>query len=339
MKRKVGFVLSGGGLSGAYTVGHLKAVTAKGIKPKYLQGVSVGSLTGAEYLISGVEGVEKKWLNVQTLGQSSIFNRKDIPFNMRSSSLFGNQRAFNLLIKDLDFQALVDSPVEFQIITAREATKTRKVFSNRDEKIKKDPSQLGKILLASIGLPGFLPPVLVNGEWHSDGNVFKLSEAIRAKCDTIFIFLNHPITVEEHEEKDFGKMKWYQRFVLGMQILNQMLIIGEVKRAVEAGYELIQNNPSPVFDDVIKRPLLKQIKRKAKKLTDDIDEVVHGDVALGKIFTQDQIALITPSNAIASLYTIGLKQPDPKIGHPGDVTAAIEECSTFPDSFWKQVRI
>lgn len=335
---KVGFILSGGGFAGAYTVGFLKALAARGIKPKYVQGVSVGTLTAAKFIGTdcNAEEVEKKWLEIQSLGPSSIFNKRDILPNMRSSSLFNSKRAYELLVKDLDLKAIIDSPIEYQIVTLNNGQKRQEIFSNRDEKVKNNPALLEKIFLAAIGLPGFLPPVLIDGEWHSDGLIFRLAEAIKAKCDTIFIFLNNPLTPQEGE-KEIGKARWYQRLIFGLQIENNLLIIKEIKRAVEYGYKLIQNNPIPVFDNVYHGGLPKKIQQGIKKLAKDLKEASAND-NIEDIFAQNRIITLTPAHHITSLYTVGFKQPDPKICHPGDITAAIEQCFTALDAnFWKKL--
>lgn len=352
---KTAFIFSGGGFTGAYSVGFLKALTAKGIRPDFVQGVSVGSINAAKFLESGVEELEKRWLKIQELGPSSIFDSpifhsanfefklrnwrhwKNLILKLRSPAICDNDRLFKLLIRDLDFQAIVDSDIEFQVITFNKSKNTQEVFSNRDDRVRKNPPLLGQAILASCSLPFFLPPVLINGEWHSDGQTFKLKEAINAKCDTIFLFLNNqfgPLKL------DFGNLKSYHLLLLELQTMNNSLAKKGIKRAVENGYELIQNNPSPEFDDVVNIKPAKKLKRTAKKIVDDVAEAVTDDnVELKNIFARHRIIAFTPPSIISSYFTLGFKQPDPKNNYPGDMTAGIEECFSLDKRFCKQLGI
>src|SRR3989344_5478739 len=99
---KVGFVFNGGGLTGCYSIGFAKALAAKGIKPDYVQGISVGALTSAKLMSKkwNIEYVEKLWLKIQGLGPSSIFNKWDISKNVPlfRPSIFNEQNIYNLII-------------------------------------------------------------------------------------------------------------------------------------------------------------------------------------------------------------------------------------------------
>ncbi len=220
---KIGIVFNGGGLTGFYSVGFVKALIAKGIKPDYVQSVSVGALTATELVANNwsVEGAENIWLKIQTLGPSSIFNGWEVPKNAArlKPSLYDDNRVLKLVVQNINFQAVIDSPIKYHIIVNNRNKKKSVAFSNhdkilKDEAEKKNFSRLEKIHLAAIGLYGFLPSVLIDGDWYGDGMSFMLSEAIKARCDTIFILFNNRF---EPTSINYGELPFYQQFISGFR--------------------------------------------------------------------------------------------------------------------------
>ncbi len=332
---KIGFVLCGGGFAGAYSVGFLKALTGMGIKPDIIQGVSAGVLNGYKYVEGGgnIELLEKKWLEVQQLGPSVFFNWHDIIRRLNKPSLYKNEQLFNRLIKSMDIEAILESAIDFQIVTINESRNRRIIFSNRDEKIKQNPELLATAALASISIPGVLPPVLIDGEWYSDGQTPKLREALKAKCDTIFLLSNRQFAFKESrsQETESGKWSWTQRLAYGYMMSNDSWVVKEIKYLVERGYTLIENCPSPVFDDV--RSLPKIVQQKIKKVVDGVAGVVSAENLedAEHALMPHRIVVLTPPKPIASLYTISFNQPKPKTRYPGDITTAIEQCANAMD--------
>ena len=77
---KVGVVFGGGGFGGAYSVGHVKALAAHGVKADFVQGVSVGVMNAAKLVETNwdVAALEEKWRTVERLGASAIFRKTEI---------------------------------------------------------------------------------------------------------------------------------------------------------------------------------------------------------------------------------------------------------------------
>ena len=116
---KVGMIFNGGGLAGCYSAGFVKALADKGIRPDYVQGVSVGALTSAKLISTNwnVDETIKLWMKIQELGPSSIFNKWDLKTAiLMRQALFHEQGIWNLAIKDINCQALVDSPIKYHVI-------------------------------------------------------------------------------------------------------------------------------------------------------------------------------------------------------------------------------
>lgn len=323
---KVGFIYCGGGYTTAYEVGFTKAVLEKGIKPEFVQGISSGSLNAAKLVENGwnVEELIKKWLRIQQLGQDAIFNRGKlaIALHVFRSGLFSNQNFRKFTLDDINFRAVTESPIEFQVIAQNKTTGLQTVFSNRDPEMQAHPEILEQATLASNSIPGFFPPVFINGEKYSDGNVLKLSEAVNAGCDTIFIFATSNFlpaggTVE---------MNWFLEAVAEIEQLGNQLMIRKIEWAIERGYTLIQNNHVPFFD---KMKPIQRIRRKINKIAGEL---------LEDMVAPRRIILLTPANPIATFNAIGFRDKDPKSGYPGDIAKAMEDAaSSLDDEFWKKL--
>ncbi len=333
---RVGMIFNGGGLAGCYSVGFVKALAERGVRPDYVQGVSVGALTSAKLISTdwNVAEVERLWLKIQELGPSSIFNKWDISKNvpLLKPSIFSEKNIFNLIIKNLDFRAIADSRIEYHIIANNRNKKKITAFSNHDPEFLKDPTRPEKILSGAIGLYGVLPSALIDGDWYGDGMGFTLSEAIKARCDTIFIFMNDHFS---QTPRNFGELPFYRQFVSGFHDIVMKLDEREIKYARGRGYDILENNPSGRFEDA--NPFHKKIRRRIKHLIDETVEAAKNDGDVADIFSPHRIIILTPPSPIPTLHTLGFQKDDPEIGYPGDVNLAIEQCYKISDEFWEKI--
>lgn len=333
---KVGMIFNGGGLAGCYSVGMVKALGDKGIKPDYVQGVSVGALTSAKLISTGwnVDETIKLWLKIQELGPSSVFNKWDLTTTAprMKQALFSEQRIMDLIIDNIDCKALTDSAIKYHVVANNRNRKKFGVFSNRDAATKEDPERFKKILQASTGLYGFLPSILIDGDWYGDGMSFMLNEALKSRCDTIFILMNDQFSATP---KNYGDLPYYLQFISGFHDCVMQLDEREIKYARSRGYEIIENNPSGRFDDT--NPSHKKIRRRLKHLVDSTVEAVTGNSDVEDIFSPHRIVILTPSSLIPTLHTLSFKSANSKINYPGDVSLAIEQCSKLPEEFWDKI--
>ena len=167
--------------------------------------------------------------------------------------------------------------------------------------------------------------VMINGEWHSDGGTFVLGEAIKAKCDTIFILSNSRLCYNTCI--DTGRLPWYLRLVLRVEFANDLLEIRAIRQAIYHGYKLVENNPCAVFSNV--HPLNKRGGQKLKKIISGTREALSVDPA--NILIPPRIIFLTPTNPISSLCTRDFLK--------GDITAAINQASDLANdvSFWSKL--
>lgn len=332
---KVGIIFNGGGLAGCYSVGFAKALAEKGIKPDYVQGISVGALTSAKLISTGwnISEVEKLWLKIQELGPSSIFNKWDLRNGLTfSQALFDEKRIWDLIIKDIDCQAIVDSKIKYHIVANNRNKKKFVAFSSHDAATKENPNRIQKILQAATGLYGFLPSHLIDGDWYGDGMGFLMNEAIKARCDTIFVLMNDQFGATQ---RNYGELSFYLQFISGFHDCVMQLDEREIKYARNRGYDVIENNPSGRFDDT--NPLHKKIRRKFKHIVDSTVEAVTANSDVEDIFSSHRIVILTPPNPISTLNTLTFKGPNRKTSYPGDVSLAMEQCSKLPEEFWEKI--
>lgn len=326
---KVGMILNGGGFTGAYGVGFVKALAAKGIKPAFVQSVSVGVFSGGDLIGTNwdVDALERKWKETEQLGSKKIFGHSLTGFlkNFRGPNLFSNEGASKHLVEKLDLEAIAASPIEFQIVTYNENKLRHHIFSNRDPSLRQNPKLLKELMLAAIGLQGFLPPVMINGEWHSDGGTFVLGEAIKAECDTIFILSNNRLC--HNTCADTGRLPWYLRLILRVEFANDLLEIRAIRQGIYRGYKLVENNPCSIFRNV--HPLNNRRDKKLKKIINRVRNVLSGDTENN--YTPRRIVFLTPTNPISSLCTRKCLK--------GDITAAIDQTSDLAndEGFWAKL--
>lgn len=328
-------IFNGGGLAGCYSAGFAKALADKGIRPDYVQGVSVGALTSAK-LVSTDWNIEETigiWTRIQELGQSSIFNKWDLKKAfLLPPALFDESGIWNLIISRLDCRAIAESQIRYHIIANNRNKKKIVAFSNHDQAIKENPERIRQILQAATGLYGVLPSVLIDSDWYGDGMGFMLNEAIKARCDTIFILMNDQFGTSP---RNFGELPFYRQFVSGFHDTVMKLDEREIKYARSHGYDIIESSPSGRFDDA--NPFHKKIRRKIKRIFDGTMEAAKADGDVTDIFFPHRIVILTPPTPIPSLHTLGFQKANPKIGYPGDISLAIEQCSKLPDEFWEKI--
>jgi predicted patatin/cPLA2 family phospholipase len=326
---KVGMIFNGGGFTGAYGVGFAKALAAKGIKPAFVQSVSVGVFSGGDLVGTNwdVDALERKWKETEQLGSKKIFGHSLTGFfrNFKGPNLFSNEGASKYLVKKLDLEAIVASPIEFQIVTYNENKLRHQIFSNHDPILRQNPKLLKQLMLAAISLQGFLPPVMIDGEWHSDGGTFVLGEAIKAKCDTIFILSNSRLCHNTYT--DTGRLPWYLRLVLRLEFANDLLEIRSIRQGMYHGYKLVENNPCSAFSNV--RLFDRRGNKKLKKIITKVRKALSGDQENSAPLRR--IVFLTPSNPISSLCTRKCLK--------GDITAAIDHASDLAnnESFWAKL--
>jgi NTE family protein len=165
-RRRVAFVLSGGGSLGATQVGMLQALFDAGIKPDMLVGTSVGAVNAAWIgACPNSEGVKK-------LAQIWTGLRRDDVFPLgwtaalgllgRGKHLISNSALRGILERNLPYERLEQAQLPVHVVTTE-------LKSGRAVVLSSGPSV--PALLASCAIPGVFPPVTIGRQELVDGGV------------------------------------------------------------------------------------------------------------------------------------------------------------------------
>ncbi len=191
---KVGIVLTGGFLRGAFQAGALQAFHEHGIRPAYIVGASVGALNGAAFAVGKMDTLLSMYTALAPRPSKFLYD-----WNLHgllrlffwSESVLLATPLRRLIEKRLGIAELIASDVKMDIITTDFQSGAAKVFSNK-VRAHQDPELLTNALLASAAMPVVFPPFLYEGHQLFDGGIIAanpISHAIREGCDTVFAIL------------------------------------------------------------------------------------------------------------------------------------------------------
>ncbi len=194
----VGFVLGGGGVLGAAEVGMLRALLEAGIRPDVVVGTSIGAVNGvaiaADPSLDAVERLTTLWTSERArtvYGDSAP--RQLARFARTGTHLHVPDPLRTLLLDtlggDLEF---ADLAVPFQCCAASIERSAEHWFSK---------GSVVDAVLASSAVPGFLPPMPLDGEHFVDGgivNSIPLGRAVELGATEVYVLqvgrIDKPLT-------------------------------------------------------------------------------------------------------------------------------------------------
>ena len=196
---KIGFVLHGGFMRGAFQVGALKAFDEFRLYPSYIVGESVGAINGAAFAAGKVELLWKIYLEIAKNPHRYLY-RYNFYMLLRaffwSQSILVNTPLKKIVIeKSLNIQDLISSHIKIDIVTTDFQNACEVIFSNKNPE-HQTAHILTEALLASAAVPAIFPPFLYEGRQLFDGNIIQkslLTFAAKEGCDTLFVVLNDPL--------------------------------------------------------------------------------------------------------------------------------------------------
>ncbi|MCF6465339.1 patatin-like phospholipase family protein [Clostridium sp. Cult2] len=168
MHEKLGLVLEGGGMRGAYTSGVLGAFMDENIKFPYVIGVSAGANNGANFVAEQRERNKKVFVDYVSHKDYSGFRHF-----IKGKSYFNMEFLFDTLPNQLipfDYETFFDSPTIFKVCVTDVETGCPKYFEKSQSKAY-GKEFMNKILRASSSLPIISPPVEINGKLYFDGGI------------------------------------------------------------------------------------------------------------------------------------------------------------------------
>ena len=154
---KIGLVLGSGSSRGWAHIGVIEALEAAGLKISMITGVSAGAFIGAAYAGGGLAKVKAYALN---MGWRGILAQLDIAFP-RSGFIEGKKVAelIKLYTSASNFEEL---NIPLQMVATDMYTAEQVVLSR---------GSLTQALRASMGVPGVMTPIQIDGRWLVDGGV------------------------------------------------------------------------------------------------------------------------------------------------------------------------
>ena len=195
-------VLQGGGALGAYQAGAYEALSAAGIEPDWVAGISIGAVNAA--IIAGnrpehrrprlrefwdivssrltlppiaIDDNSRKLFNetsaalVASTGAPGFFTPRyppavfNLPGTMDAISLYDTYPLKETLLELVDFDILNSSAVQYSIGAVEVDTGNLKYFDSRHDTITPEH------IMASGALPPGFPPVEINGRLYWDGGI------------------------------------------------------------------------------------------------------------------------------------------------------------------------
>ncbi len=181
----VGYALSGGGALGYAHLGVLSSLEARGVKPEIIAGTSVGSLAGVLY----ADGYSPK--EIFKISENINFKQL-IKITKPKSGLFKTTGITNFLHKHLRAKSFEELKIPFiAVVTDMQHSRMHTFSEGKD---------LIEAVVASCSIPILFEPQKIDGNYYSDGGIFKNLPAsvIRDKCR--YIIGSNVILTEKLEE-------------------------------------------------------------------------------------------------------------------------------------------
>lgn len=172
MKKRLAFVLGGGGARGALQIGALRALFEAGVKPDLLVGTSIGAINATGLALWGLDlaGIEALEHVYQRMQDSRLLDPRLFRFAWnavsRRPNLRGSRRAREFMIAEG-----IQPELRFsQIQNVRLATVAADLHTGAPVIYGGDPEQsVMEAVLASIALPPWFAPIEKDGQYIVDG--------------------------------------------------------------------------------------------------------------------------------------------------------------------------
>ena len=195
-----GMIALGGGYTGIYSVGIMKAMIELGMRPKIVTTSSVSALNvpfAIQHNWESTRPLEIVFDYVEKKGPRFVFNFGFLEILtaliLRKDHISPND-GVRELVSHLDSEKIVGSDIELRVIAVNEATNDEETFSTRDPRIIENPEILKDIIIASCGFPGILPSHKVNGVLYHDAInpdiISDIRDLFESGCERVYLLVN-----------------------------------------------------------------------------------------------------------------------------------------------------
>ena len=176
-----------------------------------------------------------------------LYNRRNL---WETPNLLSPRPLVENVLRRLDMNAILNSPIEFEIVCGHKSEAQKTVFSNRTIR---DPEKFFKAILASISISGIFPPLEIDGEAYIDAHTLPIYRAVLAHCKTIFVFCMHPADeAYKNEDAEQGFLpipkagKSFFSAIMDLQFTSYQNDLIEMTKAIPADvYILRPQRPIP----------------------------------------------------------------------------------------------
>ena len=243
-KPKIGIALGSGGARGWCHIGVLRALEEEGIEPDIVAGCSMGALVGAVYAAGELDALEEWAYTVNWRKMASLLD-----VNLMNGGVIEGKRLMSFLNEIKEDTPIEDLDKPFTAIASD-------LLTGREIWLQKGP--VIEAVRASVGLPGILNPVQINGKWLLDGgmtNPVPVS-ACRAMGADIIIAVNPSAgLLGRHVHPNIIKSQENGSALPGMDILDKLFeaVPDPIRKSLKTLTPdfLESNNNSPNYFDVI----------------------------------------------------------------------------------------
>jgi NTE family protein len=277
MKKKVAFVLSGGGARGALQVGGLRALLEAGIYPDMIVGTSVGAVNAAFLAMHGVsvntiDLLEQSWNDAVTadlLPSNYLWLILRALFKQPGHSVTHRMKDFFIaqgVGTDIEFG---DTTFPFVFIVTTDLNSGCVQIYGENPKDK-----LLDAVLASTALPPWIAPLSMGDKYLMDGGILSplpIQPAITLGASEIFALDVRDERVVPAETQGFGPFLGNVLYAIETRQVDLELALAASNRIRMTHIKLCGEHPVPIWDFSYTLDLIPQGYNQAK----DILESAH----------------------------------------------------------------
>lgn len=156
-KKNVALVLSSGGARGIAHIGVIEELLARGYNITSVAGTSIGAIIGGFYAAGKLDDYAN-W--VYSLGLVNVFNLIDFSFSAKG--VIKGQKVFKKMSEWMEGLHFEDLSIPFTCVATDLKNRRERVFDSGD---------VLQAMRASISIPGYIEPLLVDDVFLYDGGI------------------------------------------------------------------------------------------------------------------------------------------------------------------------
>jgi NTE family protein len=179
------FVLTGGGSLGAAQAGMLTALSAAGLRPDWMVGVSAGAINAAFFAhdpgTGTAERMTRLWASLTTRGALGLSWRSMLGVVGLADHIASPRGLRRLLEQELNYRSFAEAAVPLHIVCADALT---------GEDVTLSSGPVIEAVIASAAIPGIFPAVTLDGRRLVDGAVASctpIATAVRLGAERLIV--------------------------------------------------------------------------------------------------------------------------------------------------------